>query len=243
MPRVAPDVPAESSILCEGCGYTLDGLPPDGNCPECGKPVVESTTADGRRPSRWESSPAHPIREWLRATLEIILRPSCFFRSLTVRGDAARENRFAQIHWCLAALLFSGAAMQHWNWYAGILAGGAPMTLAQALLLIVATYVALWGVTSLATRLTTWEARYRGIRLPKPIVRRGLNFHAAHYLPVSLGALLTTGLYRILLQKGVVGLGTANLYLYLLSAEVILAAFYLFWTYWAAMRNMMYANR
>ena len=32
-------------------------------------------------------------------------------------------------------------------------------------------------------------------------------------------------------------------YLYVLSAEVIAGAFYLFWTYWIGMRNMMYANR
>src|SRR5437016_840949 len=27
MPRIAPVVPPESSLLCEGCGYVLDGLP------------------------------------------------------------------------------------------------------------------------------------------------------------------------------------------------------------------------
>ena len=32
-------------------------------------------------------------------------------------------------------------------------------------------------------------------------------------------------------------------YLYILSAEVILGALYLFKTYWIGMRNMMFANR
>ena len=32
-------------------------------------------------------------------------------------------------------------------------------------------------------------------------------------------------------------------YLYVICAEVILAAVYLFKTYWIGMRNMMYANR
>ena len=35
---------------------------------------------------------------------------------------------------------------------------------------------------------------------------------------------------------------TTTTYLYVLSAEVVIAAIYLFKTYWIAMRNMMYAN-
>lgn len=33
---------------CEGCGYSLHGVPSDGNCPECGKPIAESTLATKR---------------------------------------------------------------------------------------------------------------------------------------------------------------------------------------------------
>jgi hypothetical protein len=40
-----------------------------------------------------------------------------------------------------------------------------------------------------------------------------------------------------------VGYDGVVFYLYTLSGEVILAAIYLFWTYWIAMRNIMYANR
>lgn len=29
-------------LLCEGCGYVVDGLGDDGACPECGKPIGES---------------------------------------------------------------------------------------------------------------------------------------------------------------------------------------------------------
>src|SRR4051812_49598289 len=53
MTRVAPIVPAESDLLCEACGYTLNGLPEDSNCPECGKPIRESIGSERQVP-RWE---------------------------------------------------------------------------------------------------------------------------------------------------------------------------------------------
>jgi len=34
-----------------------------------------------------------------------------------------------------------------------------------------------------------------------------------------------------------------TIYLYILSAQVVISAIYLFTTYWTGMRNMMYANR
>ena len=42
---------------------------------------------------------------------------------------------------------------------------------------------------------------------------------------------------------GILGVMSGTKYLYVLCGEVIVAAFYLFETYWIAMRNMMYANR
>ncbi|QDU72356.1 hypothetical protein [Mucisphaera calidilacus] len=47
---------------CEGCAYTLLGLPADASCPECGKPLVESLAyrhrcgPEARWPSPWRRS-------------------------------------------------------------------------------------------------------------------------------------------------------------------------------------------
>ncbi|HSI32538.1 MAG: hypothetical protein ACAI43_14670 [Phycisphaerae bacterium] len=108
---------------------------------------------------------------------------------------------------------------------------------------VAATYLVLWLTTRLAAWLTAWEAAYRGYRLPKPVVLRGLYYHAAHYLPVGLIALATTGGYRFAVQRQWLGYETASTYLIVLCAEVVVLAGYLFRTYWAGMRNMMYANR
>src|SRR5213075_1044888 len=42
MPRVAPAIPEETALLCEKCGYMLNGIPTDSLCPECASPIAES---------------------------------------------------------------------------------------------------------------------------------------------------------------------------------------------------------
>src|SRR5258708_17235180 len=99
MPRVAPAVPDEKSILCESCGYTLDGLPPGSNCPECGKPASQSIDDDGRHLSAWEAGGDKPLRRFAATTWASIVRPSHFFRTLTTRKQIASAKAFAKIHW------------------------------------------------------------------------------------------------------------------------------------------------
>jgi hypothetical protein len=114
---------------------------------------------------------------------------------------------------------------------------------ALALTALVATYYLLQWVTLLAAKLTNWEATYRGLRLSMHVVRRGMYYHAAHYLPVALLALITVVGYRLLYDFHVVSIETLVTYIWVLAGEVIVGAIYLFQTYWIAMRNMMYANR
>jgi len=245
MTRVATVVPAENDLLCEGCGYTLNGLPEHSNCPECGKPIAESTGVGRREPPAWETLADARLRGFFMTSADVLFRPEHFYRTLATRRDTRPAHSFARVHWIIASLLLGLAAAAHATWFLSVNASGLRLqrwTIPFALL-AAATYALLAGTTALAARLTHWEATYRGLRMPLAVVQRGMYYHAAHYLPVGLVAAVTVVAFVELLSRGTLGVEWYTRYLYVLSAEVVIAAFYLFKTYWTAMRNMMYANR
>jgi hypothetical protein len=240
----ATAVPDESHWLCEGCGYVLEGLPADARCPECGKPTSESA-GDLRSLPLWElPRRVGVLRRFILTTAEVIFHPSRFYRSLATRGSRERSAQFARIHWIIASALFGVAAWLHFDWSAPGSANaiGVAWPWWTAIVLALLAYLFLILTIGMAARLTAWEAAYRGIRLPLGVVRRGLDYHAAHYLPVAMIAAGTVAIARgILIHHN--SAEAAMRYVVVLSAEVVASAGYLFVTYWKAMRNMMYASR
>jgi hypothetical protein len=246
MPTRAPE---ETDILCESCGYMLNGLMPTGNCPECGSPIDLSTSESLRQPPLWENigHSDSTALAFLRTTGQIIFQPTHFFRSTTTRGPLSPACHFAQINWVIASILFGSAAWEHWRWFEAQILVQSPPNWLKSLLLVALpcfTYLGLAGIIHLAARLTTWEANYRGYRLPRSVVLRALYYHAAHILPVALLALVTCFGYYSFLRDRLTSQSIADsVYLWVLCGEVIVAAGYLFFTYWIGMRNSMYANR
>ena len=241
-----PTIPAETDVLCEHCGYVLNGLPPGSNCPECGRPAADSDPAL-RTPTAWEKSAGNAPASasggaFVTTTAAVLFRPTRFYRTLATRTDTPLSTVFAQVHWAAAALLLGLAAYAHAQWF---IFGdpGSPLHPLKWVALSIGAYLFVLLTTRLAARLTHWEASYRSIRLTLPVVRRGLQYHAVHYLPVAAAAAVTVVGYGYLVRHRVVDpVSTTTTYLYVLSAEVVIAAVYLFKTYWIAMRNMMYAN-
>src|SRR5258708_34020072 len=109
MPRDGVIVPAETSVLCEGCGYTLDGLPPTGQCPECGLPIAASTGADGRVLPAWEDGETETrstLQRFLATSAAVVFTPGRFYRTLATRRDNHAARRFARIHGAVSATPF-----------------------------------------------------------------------------------------------------------------------------------------
>jgi hypothetical protein len=239
MTRVATIVPAESDLLCEGCGYTLNGLPDDSNCPECGKPINESIGSTRKLPA-WETRLT--VMSFLRTSAAVLFRPTWFYQNLATRHEITPARTFAVIHWILTSILFVAAARMHirvylqYGTWMGIDKNSGAMV---DLIFFGLIYGTLHGITVIAARLTNWEATYRGLRMPLNVVLRGMYYHAAHYLPVALATAATVWGYSLLNLP----ITTMPTYLYVLCGEVIVFAGYLFNTYWIGMRNMMYANR
>jgi hypothetical protein len=249
MARTANVVPSKSDFICEGCGYLLNGLPDGNACPECGKPSDESI-GHHRTPPAWESA----SRRWrvggfLETAALVIFRPTYFYRHFDTgqrtslapqQFDAGRS--FARINWLISSILLGFGAASHVVWITDR-QGRVGLFWIFVPVLGTGVYLFLSGITHIAARLSTWEGTYRGLRLPLPVVLRALYYHAAHYLPVAILGGITTLALRPLIIADPSDLHQINVYLILLSGQIVVSAIYLFITYWAGMRNIMFANK
>ena len=250
MTQAGRHIPEEHQPLCETCGYILEGLPADANCPECGHPVRESVDPETRRPPLWERAPG-PV-SFLITSAHALFRPSHFYRHLETRRQTRAALAFALLWLCVCSALLAVTALGHARWMETRGGGWAATPVPQwaiviyailKVFIIPAIMLFLVALTRLASYLTAWEAAYRGLRLPRRVVQRALDYHSVHLLPVCLLALVTVAGYQLLLGSRVLSNAADVTYLWTICGEVVVCAAYLFFTYWAAMRNIMFANR
>lgn len=79
-----PDDHAEQ-LLCEGCGYVLEGSRDRAACPECGKPVAESLP-ESRVGTPWQQRPS--LSAWLLTAWQTVRHPARTFDRVRIDPDA-----------------------------------------------------------------------------------------------------------------------------------------------------------
>src|SRR4051812_5178876 len=70
-----------TSLLCESCGYGLEGLPVSGKCPECGKPIAESLPSN-RTGTAWQRRPG--LFSWALTCKRVLVGPEREFSRVSM---------------------------------------------------------------------------------------------------------------------------------------------------------------
>ena len=87
----------DAELLCERCGYCVEGLPAGAKCPECARPVADSLP-HARPGSPWQIDPS--AASWFATNWATLSRPAATMR--TARIDSRSSRRLLIIN-CFAA--------------------------------------------------------------------------------------------------------------------------------------------
>jgi len=96
----------EFTLLCERCGYVLEGLPTEGACPECGKAIAESLP-ERRGGTAWQQRPV--VRTLPRAWWSLVRHP---LRTLdAMRPESRLDRRLGRYS------MLAGGLLMGWGWW------------------------------------------------------------------------------------------------------------------------------
>ncbi len=94
----------EFELLCERCGYSIEGLAREGGCPECGHPVAASLP-EARVGSAWQRGPG--FRSWCATVGRCVTRPRAAAKVYRIEDE--RSARFRRVNILLASAVLTVA--------------------------------------------------------------------------------------------------------------------------------------
>lgn len=228
----------EYTLLCEACGYVLEGLDHAGICPECATPIRASLPHLTRPGSPWQQDPT--FRSFVATCREMLLRPQ---ETLSrVRIDARSSGSFeGWITFLNAGLIVTPGAVYY---TLRILTGPNPSarTSMQDLALGLLVVGVAFTMSALALSILTGIER-TGIRTFGRIHRRRISFAVATTICAHAGIGWLTGslLFMVTILIGIttgprllVLFAPLGLCLGLLHFEILV---------WLGVRRCRYANR
>lgn len=89
-------------MLCEECGYVIEGQPRGSVCPECSTPV-EASCPETRCGSPWQVGVGPGMARWWRCLLALVRGPGTMFRRAKI--ERTRSQRLAEINVVVAAVI------------------------------------------------------------------------------------------------------------------------------------------
>ncbi|MAY74939.1 MAG: hypothetical protein CMJ31_09555 [Phycisphaerae bacterium] len=246
----------EFTLLCERCGYVIEGLDRSGACPECGKPIEESLP-ERRVGSEWQQSST--AISWLRTTIHLLARPLWMLDRLAI------ERRRTQSLWwtnviVAGVLVGVGCAITVWIWGARFAmgpepaAGFDPLGLFVHLLLLAPPAAAsavliIGGLNAIEERGLRLLASRRRWRLT-PVAAHAVVAHGAAgwvMAAVFIAVCIPLATYRAEIRwYPFVALGRTLHPPIILAAGVLgmIGGFLFFETFaWLGLRRLKYANR
>lgn len=228
----------EFTLLCERCGYVLEGLDQAGNCPECGTPIAESLPQVARPGTPWQRRPS--FAAFLATGRAMLFHPGAAFTR--VRIDAKCSGSFERwFNLATAALLAIPAATIYLAWAFFNPVRGRETFLIEA---GIAASIVLGGMLTLMLLLTTLTAIERtGIRAYGRVHKRRITSAVARTVCAHAcigwfsGAVLFWTPIVVHIAVGsdtIAALAVPGLFLGLVHFEILV---------WIGVKRCRYANR
>ena len=232
----------EFTLLCERCGYVIEGLDTAGACPECGKTIAESLP-ERRVGTAWQNH--ETWRPLIHAAFGTIARP---FRTLDLMKIDERSGRDLAMRHALAASVLCIAPI--WLTYLVLPRERyTDLTIATMVISPLFLFLGIGLIGAICNVLTSIEARglvvfgaRRGARLDGAVAWSICGHGSAGWLlaGAGLGWSVTASLWAIVVFTNQHAAGVA----FWVGAILTLTGFLFFETFaWLGLRRCRFANR